>query len=84
MTENRTKPIPTLHGAKELRCPYCLQPIRGPWTEARACGDTHPMKEIPSRVWGCTRPYGHEGEHVACGKDLHELARWPASPGPAG
>uniref|UniRef100_A0A6H2A6E3 Uncharacterized protein n=1 Tax=viral metagenome TaxID=1070528 RepID=A0A6H2A6E3_9ZZZZ len=27
--------------------------------------------------WGCTRPKGHEGAHVACGITYHEIHTWP-------
>lgn len=27
----------------------------------------------------CTRPAGHEGPHVACGKNDHELAMWDSA-----
>jgi hypothetical protein len=25
----------------------------------------------------CTRPLGHDGDHVACGSTEHRLATWP-------
>lgn len=30
--------------------------------------------------YGCTRPPRHEGEHVACGGSVHNLARWSEGP----
>ncbi len=31
----------------------------------------------PVYGFGCTRPVGHSGEHVACGSSDHRIAVWP-------
>lgn len=37
------------------------------------CAERAPWKDGA----GCTRPTGHDGDHVACGFIFHEVAKWP-------
>jgi len=46
---------------KRNQCPYCKH------EKERCCA--HIGEFI------CTRPLGHEGPHVACGEETHEIAR---------
>lgn len=46
-------------------CPYCRDLL----TDGDACGETE-------QGWSCTREPGHDGPHVACGGELHEMAEW--------
>ncbi len=34
------------------------------------------------KVFRCTRNAGHEGEHVACGRERHNLKNWPGTQAP--
>lgn len=31
----------------------------------------------PVRVYCCTRPKGHDGDHVACSHNYHYIEQWP-------
>ena len=33
--------------------------------------------DVFEEPWGCTRGRGHDGPHVACSTDGHDLAVWP-------
>ena len=35
------------------------------------CQAEHPERELL-----CTRPAGHEGLHMACGTEVHEISSW--------
>jgi hypothetical protein len=48
-------------------CKYCAN---DPLVEL--CGQVHPS----TMKYGCTRPVGHTGFHVACGVSSHMIARW--------
>ena len=47
--------------------------------EPCVCGTGCCEARYPNREhgWECTRPLGHEGDHVACSITKHRLATWP-------
>ena len=49
-------------------CPHCAKTGDG-----TMCGNN-------GLGWICTKPAGHPGDHVACGKHAHDIISWPQSP----
>lgn len=64
----------------ERRCRYCKQAShRGRDAERRnSCATCHPTKPVL-----CTRPLGHDDDHVACGVTDHAIVVWPQTIAPA-
>ncbi len=46
-------------------CPHCAKAGDG-----KMCGKH-------GQGWCCTKPAGHTGDHVACGKHAHDIISWP-------
>jgi len=51
----------------DKRCLYCVD------MEGEYCDSVQP--DAPN--YSCTRKPGHAGPHVACGDDVHDVAKWP-------
>lgn len=46
--------------------------------KVKECGKCtrHDTCNAMSKGWGCTRPKGHDGPHVACGIINHSIHTW--------
>lgn len=53
-------------------CPHCAKTGDG-----NMCGATSPATPARKAGFKCTRPAGHEGDHIACAFTSHELHFWP-------
>lgn len=67
---------PELHGDgwDELEHPDRECHLCRDLTREESCGET-------DQGWTCTREPGHDGPHVACGGDVHEMETWGAPDG---
>jgi hypothetical protein len=67
-----------------MSCPYCAR------KNGDQCGEYSPIDPEVAKVseafafflrYQCTRPKGHEGDHIACGTKDHPVkkptAKWP-------
>ena len=57
-------------GKEKDDCEYCYLPM----------ADVMPCNASWRGSYRCSREKGHDGPHVACGTDLHELRVWKDEP----
>ncbi len=56
-------------GVLKSECKYCLR-------ETTEYGKKIMCPEVSMQGNLCTRPTGHDGQHVACGTLAHEYEKW--------